>query len=212
MSMLSELGHECMGCRMCGKESAHITWPLLGYFPSGAKILLIGQNPAEPKIRTERDEFNALYKNNFDTTDPISYLGWYAQWLQKSSMVSSLEVFFGQGWFESGHIAITNAVRCRTRNNDRPTDIMIENCYRFSSPITEQYDHWIVMGGVARKQLRLGETTKAPKILHFLEQDRYVLYMNHYAWRPPFGKDRSKEIKACKRFIEHAIDGRSFSG
>lgn len=202
---IKDLAEKCMLCRSCGLKAAHRTWPLLGYFPPEAKILVIGQNPAEPKIMEEFWEFREKFHLKESETDPLDYLIWYEGWLKKSMMVKALNSFFGTDWIFSGNFAVTNAVRCRTVNNTRPSELMTDNCERFTKAITPDYKFLVAMGGIARKQLgfRKGGVPTGT-VLHILETDQYMLYLNHYAWRPKDG-DRNEEMRKAKQFVKFAL-------
>ena len=204
---LSDLANDCIGCQLCGSAAGHMTWPILGYFPPTAKILLIGQNPAESKNQQEMKEYLAKWKPNFDTVNPLEYLEWYSGWFRISTMCVELEAFFGRGWFDTGLFAITNAVRCRTKNNVAPTDIMASNCRKFTIPLLERYKYVIAMGSIARKQLGINADAP-PKVYTFLETDRTVLCIGHYNWRPHVGDiTRTREKQTSAWFIEQVKTG-----
>lgn len=204
---IEALATECMGCNLCGEKAGYLTWPLLGYFPPTAKILLIGQNPAEPKIHQELQEFRGIWKPNFDTTNPMDYLDWYSGWFRISSMCSELEAYLGAGWFDTGLFAITNAVRCRTKDNKTPNDIMRGNCKRYTTELVSRYRYIICMGSVARHQMGIN-SAPPPKIYSFLEEVRTVLCIGHYAWRPSTGDvQRREEKRVAKWFVNQVKEG-----
>lgn len=206
-----ELAQTCMGCRLCGPKSAAVTWPALGYFPPTAKILLIGQNPAQPKMGQEKIEFKRDWEKYFDTADPIEYMAWYGKWLKVSSMARELEAYLGRAWLDSGLFAVTNAVRCRTFNNRIPSEDWMYNCKRYTQEVIKDFRYVVVMGSLARKQVRL-ERGPAPKVYLDMETDRYYLYIAHYVWRPKEGDgSRTAEKKTALKFVDFAINGTPLS-
>lgn len=204
---LANVAAECLGCRICGSKAAHMTWPILGYFPPEAKILLIGQNPAEPKIAKELEEFRSAWEPNFDKVQPMEYLDWYAGWFRLSQMHRELEPYLGRGWFDTGLFAVTNAVRCRTKKNEPPNEIMTQNCKKYTAALLDRYRFAITMGSLARNQIGINPAPP-PKVLAFLEKDLTVLCIAHYAWRPKTGdQNRTKEKQTAMWFVQKVREG-----
>lgn len=202
---LVSLAKGCAECRAC-EGAAYQTPPVLYAGTSIAPIIAIGQNPGEIK---SSDKARQSWMRIFERATPEvlnDHMSFWYQWdFFDSHGYRQLEKIFGNNWLFEGKIMWTNAVRCRTKNNERPPEEMFGTCKTWTEQLISGRKAIIMVGGYARLQvlgdqaskLEWGTPKKHPRL-------GYILAIKHYAaWRG------TKEIevykKAVKKLKEHAL-------
>ena len=128
----------CLACEGAGYQSP----PTFGAGSLDAKVLVIAQNPGRikssdkenlEKARKAAADVGEVRANECTTDDDIEFLSEsISEWCMRSFSTSygakTLGLILGEDWLKSKEFFFTNAVRCRTLNNARPTKQMIDNC------------------------------------------------------------------------------------
>jgi len=198
---LWDLASGCAKCRSC-EGAAYQTPPLLFAGNPSAPILAIGQNPGEIKASdTARQEWIEIFEHlHVDDVDVVAKIlpVWYAWDFYGSPGNGRLGEVFGDRWLLNGRIMWTNAVRCRTPDNEKPDESMVFTCRAWTRQLLEGRKAVIMVGVTARQQILGDKAVKlewgAPKKHPELG---YILAIKHYgAWR---GKE---EVEGYKKAVD----------
>jgi len=128
----------CLACEGAGYQSP----PTFGAGSLDAKVLVIAQNPGRikssdkenlEKARKAAADVSEVRANECTTDADIEFLSesiseWCMQSFSTSYGAKTLGLILGEDWLKSKKFFFTNAVRCRTLNNARPAEQMINNC------------------------------------------------------------------------------------
>ena len=185
------LWRQCKDCALC-QGSRYQSPPLLGIF-KGNPILVIAQNPGEAKPhRKEHLEAAAKMVEAGQLTYPDTLAHLYmVDFIQSYAYNVGLAQFFGQEWLR--HFDYTNAVRCRTPNNELPSFEMLTNCSReYTRKLIKYYDAAIFVGQTARIQF---DRTMSPMSTKKGKSGRLYLAIPHYA-------ARGVDVLAVRRKVE----------
>jgi hypothetical protein len=156
---MNEIGTTVRSCRKCDNV---IKCPQPGYFKGD--ILFIFQNPAVPISGKWQDDI--LLDSNKEIAEVNDA---YLSTLQNSKLGSFIQRL-GLNWED---ISITNVVKCPTPNNDRPSDLIVNNCFQYIlNQIEEFKPRIVVLNGSLPKEK-----------LYDILKDRYkVLVFYHYSY------------------------------
>jgi uracil-DNA glycosylase family 4 len=159
--------------------AAYQTPPTLYAGNHNAPIIALGQNPGQIKKSDHARQ----------------------RWMK---IFEALAAIFGKDWLFKGDIMWSNAVRCRTLDNARPANEMVDACKTWTDRLIAEKKGIIMVGGVAKHQIMGAETGKlewgAPKKHPRLG---YILAIKHYsAWR---GNDTKLYKDAVKRLKERVL-------
>ena len=136
----------CSACEGAGYQSP----PMLGVGNFDAEVLVIAQNPGRiksedkerlGKAESAKADVEVAKLEEFTTSEEVNWLAhrissWYAQDFGTSFAAHTLQRVLGATWLESGKFFYTNATRCRTLNNARPTEQMVTNCgLKWTNPL-----------------------------------------------------------------------------
>lgn len=168
----------CSECVLC-KGAGYLMRPVLYIGNPEAQILVIAQNPgsfAEDKFT----EFVSEWQNEKDAQRQIElgYLDYADTHADKS-----YSKIFGKEWLESGHFCYTNAVRCRTPNNETPSWEMENACRMWTKKLLADRRLVVISGNVAKRQLGLDAIGRYA-VKRLAGSSTYVMSVYHYAaWR-----------------------------
>lgn len=189
-----DLWKKCKDCALC-QGSRYQSPPLLGIF-SGNPILVIAQNPGEAKpdkkehvqaaeLMTDAGQFPGPY--------PLAHL-YAVDFASSYAYRRGLTQYFGPDWLV--RFDYTNAVRCRTPDNDYPSSEMLVNCgHTYTNKLIRHYDAVIFVGIAARIQFNPAMpamTIKKGKT------GRLYLSIPHYA-------ARGVDIRAVRLKVEEFV-------
>jgi uracil-DNA glycosylase len=185
--------------------AAYQTPPTLYAGNHNAPIIALGQNPGQIKKSDHARQrwmkiFEALPASTVNRAMPA----WYMWDFHDSPGAIRLAAIFGKDWLFKGDIMWSNAVRCRTLDNARPANEMVDACKTWTDRLIAEKKGIIMVGGVAKHQIMGAETGKlewgAPKKHPRLG---YILAIKHYsAWR---GNDTKLYKDAVKRLKERVL-------
>lgn len=176
----------CYSCTACAGAQYQMSPQLIAGNATDPSILVIAQNPGEIH-EGDKMRFRAIEMAKagmFDTPDAVKAL--YDIDFGTSPACSRMATVFGEGWFESGRFAYTNAVRCRTPGNASPSAEMVANCSVWTKLVISMLKPRgiILLGNVAYSQL-FGDSD----VIKPLEMKRHkthgpILRLPHFsAWR-----------------------------
>ena len=195
---LYKLAEGCAQCRVC-EGAAYQTPPVLFAGHPDASIIAIGQNPGEIKTTdiARRQWMHIFDKVSIDIVYP-AMPAWYLWDFYGSPGYARLSKVFGKKWLFDGIMMWTNAVRCRTPKNAKPSKEMMDTCNTWTQQLLEGRKAIIMVGAAARwqvlgkeaKKLEWGVPKKHPRL-------GFILAIRHYStWK---GEDASLYKEAVKR-------------
>lgn len=119
-------------------------------------ILVLGQNPGEIG---DGDSNRKWWVNHFKRMAPLpeGMLSWYEWDFLTSRGYRELEKILGNGWLYTGKFAYSNAVRCRTFKNAKPSEEMQQSCKIYTRQLLYGRVALVLMGVVAVRQI-MGDT------------------------------------------------------
>lgn len=174
----------CATCRVCA-GAGHQGHSMLAAGNPDAPIVIVAQNPGEAK---SDDKMRLrLLKVFADEATPTSQLARavYNVDFSTSYGCKMLGSLLGDDWLDDPRFLFTNAVRCRTAGNTKPSDEMIEKCSVWTRQIVIGRKGLILMGSVAKEQV-LGEEAADLPFGEMRKHKTYgvVLSIMHYsAWK-----------------------------
>lgn len=194
----------CANCQVCdGSRWLQPPDWYCGVF--SAPVLIMGQNPGQFHPETS-PHLAKLVKGMWDsledgTATPGSIKAAY-QWMFSLSKAAKFfaELVGDPKWLTSGRFIYTNAVRCCTPNNQRPSAQMQENCKQWTRPLLRSSHRkaFILVGTVARDQVL---SDKSPWNVPLSRGDKHLICIKHYAaLRSTVETDEA--ISAVRRFLE----------
>lgn len=145
----------CYSCSACVGAQYQMSPQLIAGNATDPAILIIAQNPGEiqegDKVRARIIEMAKT--GMFDTPEAMKAI--YDVDFGTSPACKRMAAVFGDGWFESGRFAYTNAVRCRTPKNASPSNEMVTNCSVWTKAIISALKPrgLVLLGQVAYAQL-----------------------------------------------------------
>lgn len=168
----------CHKCRAC-TGAAFQASPILAIGELDAPILIVAQNPGVFDTDTHA-EFQQRWEEA-ETADEHLVLGYLDFAGTKAD--STFAKVFGRGWLESGKFCYTNAIRCRTPNNEAPSNQMRYNCNDWTQLLLPKRKIVVVVGAVAREQVTRNNMPNG-SFRRLSGTGTYVITMTHYsAWR-----------------------------
>lgn len=155
---------QCAACDVC-KGAGYQVAPLLYAGNESAKIVAVAQNPGEMSDTKQIAFMNAITSMVGDpemdeaTLCRALYNVYHIDFTM-SSMYATMTKAFGDGWLLD--VTYTNAVRCRTPKNEKPSDEMMWACQVWSRKLIERPNvkGVILLGAFARAQLFPGMEDK----------------------------------------------------
>lgn len=181
MTASPDLYLQCAICRLC-EGAAHLSSPVLGHGRQlNAPILAVAQNPG---VFSPEDIDHVWWSAYADASKDTSVWQAYATWtVERSTCYSQMARVFGDGWLETGAVYWTNAVRCRTPDNARPSDEMLATCKLYTEKLMKDRKAIIAVGAVARAQLFGDKSELLPwgVVKRHPDLGAIVLAIKHYA-------------------------------
>jgi uracil-DNA glycosylase len=151
-----DLFRQCALCRQCD-GAAYQSPPALSLGPDDAPIVIIAQNPGE--IHSD-DKFrlamaDAMLTVASEETSGTFLRAWYSADYLTSGSAATMTKVLGDDWLRSGRYLYTNAVRCRTPGNNKPSREMIDACSTWTRKVffAHKRDGVILLGALAAEQL-----------------------------------------------------------
>ena len=183
-----DLFRQCALCRQC-EGAAYQSPPVLSLGPIDAPIVILAQNPGE--IHSD-DKFRlamaaAMLPIASEEASGAFLQAWYMADYLTSGSASVMSRVLGTGWLSSGRYLYTNAVRCRTPGNKRPSREMIDACSTWTRKLffAHKRDGVILLGALAAEQL-LGKLADKISAGEYKHHPRFglVLRLSHPAtWK-----------------------------
>lgn len=171
----------CFNCRLC-VGAAYQLPPFLFAGSDHPNVLVVAQNPGEIGGGKEDWRFDL---GKLASDDPTVLKTLYDIDFITSHGHNQMSMIFGDGWLTSGEFMYTNAVRCRTPKNARPSDEMITNCsgWTMTLPVTPVI---VLMGRVAVEQFARMMKKKEPPLWKRVSLTRggkvqHIVTIPHYA-------------------------------
>jgi hypothetical protein len=196
-----------LGCALCKDcEGAGFLQPPDWYAGSfSAPILIMAQNPGtfNPTTSPHLDKLvGKMWSTLNDGTATPGLIKSSYQWMFSLSKAAKFfaELVGDPKWLTSGRFIYTNAVRCCTPNNQRPSAQMQENCKQWTRPLLRSSHRkaFILVGTVARDQVL---SDKSPWNVPLSRGDKHLICIKHYAaLRSTVETDEA--ISAVRRFLE----------
>ena len=199
LSNLLELCCFCVDCELYGYQ----TPPVFGTGNPEADIVVIAQNPGEIEPGDEARQWwiKSFEHNKFDNSSKVMKT-FYRFDFEESNAYKAFSSIFGPNWLD--YIFYTNSVRCRTQDNEPPTDKEVKICKRWTGKaikISGKMPKLIVLvGGTARKQILEEDASQLQFGQIKKRKDQFaVLAIKHYsAWK-------NDEATGYKKTFDNAV-------
>lgn len=201
----------CAACCLC-KGASYQSYPHSHLGMLGAPIVIVAQNPGvitpavarQPEVRW----LKTVADLDVEEKGQLLYFAYLFSFLpsRANAVFSS---WFGSDWLVSGEFMYTNAVRCRTKNNARPSEEMKGNCHRtWTAPLVnvETTKAVITIGSFAASAVLGAKWRRRTSWYKIASHPALglVLPLQHYASRSLDPVLTRKAIKQLRR----KVDGR----
>lgn len=196
---------EATHCNRC-VGSCHQSPPISFAGKIDSPILVLGQNPGQIQ---DSDENRLWWANELKSKliDATTAKMWYDWDYGTSYGQERLSLLFNGNSHDLGY-CFSNAVRCRTPGNARPSDEFIINCFDHTKALIDLWSTYnpdpkkralIVMGNIARWQVFHEELMPWGKI-KFTDYGHSLAIMHYTAWRSHY-IEYQKTIAELKALI-----------